>query len=48
VIALVDMGVGYVAYSKVTTKLDEHAEKKKAEQEKSEPKIMLVPVLAEH
>lgn len=50
VIALVDMGVGYVAYSKVTTKLDEHAEKKKAEQEKekNEPKIMLVPVLAEH
>lgn len=48
-IALVDMAVGYVAYSKVTTKLDEHAEKKKAEQEKekNEPKIMLVPILAE-
>lgn len=47
VIALVDMGVGYVTYSKVTTKLDEYEEKKKAEKEKNEPKIMLVPVLAE-
>lgn len=37
VIALVDMGVGYVAYSKVTSAV-----------EKSEgPKVMLVPVLAE-
>jgi hypothetical protein len=36
VIALVDMGVGYVTYSKVTTKIDE----------KNEPKVMLVPVLA--
>lgn len=47
VIALVDMGVGYVAYSKVTSKLDEMDEQKKAEKEKNQPKIMLVPVLAE-
>lgn len=47
VIALVDMGVGYVAYSKVTTKLDEMDAQKKAEKEKNQPKIMLVPVLAE-
>lgn len=47
VIALVDMGAGYVAYSKVTTKLDEYEDKKKAEKEKNEPKVMLVPVLAE-
>lgn len=47
VIALVDMGVGYVTYSKVTTKLDEMDAQKKAEKEKNEPKIMLVPVLAE-
>ncbi|MEA9357956.1 hypothetical protein SHI21_17120 [Bacteriovorax sp. PP10] len=49
VIALVDMGVGYVTYSKATTKLDEYEAKKQAEKdkEKNEPKIMLVPVLAE-
>lgn len=47
VIALVDMGVGYVTYSKVTTKLDEYEEKKKAEKENNQPKVMLVPVLAE-
>lgn len=46
VIALVDMSVGYVTYSKVTTKLDE-MDAQKAEKEKNEPKIMLVPVLAE-
>lgn len=47
VIALVDMSVGYVTYSKVTTKLDEMDEQKKAEKENNQPKIMLVPVLAE-
>lgn len=47
VIALVDMGIGYVSYSKATTKLDEMDAKKKAEKEKNQPKIMLVPVLAE-
>lgn len=50
-IALVDMGVGYVSYSKATTKLDDYVDKKKAEKEKdkekNEPKVMLVPVLAE-
>lgn len=46
-IALVDMGVGYVTYSKATTALDEYSEKKKAEKENNQPQIMLVPVLAE-
>lgn len=46
-IALVDMGVGYFAYSKVTTKLDEHEAKKQADKEKNELQVMLVPILAE-
>lgn len=48
-IALVDMAAGYVVYSKVTSKLDDMEEAKKKEKEKSntEPKVMLVPILAE-
>ncbi len=41
-VALVDMGVGYVTYSKVTSALE------KKEEVPSEPKVMLVPILAEH
>lgn len=40
-IALVDMGVGYVAYSKVTSAIE------KKEEKTSEPQVMLVPILAE-
>ena len=42
VVALVDMGVGYVTYSKVTSHLEGNAEPQ------PEPKVMLIPVLAEH
>lgn len=41
-IALVDMGVGYVTYSKVTSALEKKTE------ETVEPKMMLVPILAEN
>ena len=42
-VALVDMGVGYVTYSKVTSALE-----KKETPPVAEPKLMLVPVLAEN
>lgn len=50
VIALVDMGVGYVAYSKATSYVESKAAEKEAKESKesSEPKVMLVPVLAEN
>jgi hypothetical protein len=46
-IAIVDMGIGYFTYSKVTKKLDEYEAKKQADKELNEPKIMLVPIFAE-
>lgn len=45
VVALVDMGVGYVIYSKATSALNK--EKKESESARPEPKVMLIPVLAE-
>lgn len=47
VVALLDMGVGYVTYSKATSAIEKHEKDSKGFKEVQEPKVTLIPILAE-